>query len=270
MLGHGALGEHALGETESDGGITISPSSIASGEAFGTAIVSGDVAIIGAGGIATGESFGTAIVSENTGTIVDAGDIATGQAFGTPSIVLVIAPVAIASAEAFGVPFLGEVVTYGPVSRATMMARSFAGLGGLETMGVKFARYIQAGSADSIANSTTNNTLSIDTETNDENSLATLSGNTVTVNTVGKYLVSATVVFSAGVALNGRVACYSGQFDIRTQGYTTAMGITSDLFFMGPTYFSNTSTTGITLKLDNASGQTLDAYVSDLWIIKLD
>jgi hypothetical protein len=123
MLGHGALGEFALGETESDGSITISPSSISSAEAFGTAVVSGNVAIIGAGGISSGEAFGVATVQQNTGTIVDAGDIASAQALGTPSVVLVISPTSVASAEAFGVLNIGEIVTYGPVSRALMSAR---------------------------------------------------------------------------------------------------------------------------------------------------
>jgi hypothetical protein len=264
----GALGEYTLGETESESGV-ISPSSIASAEAFGIPVVSGNVAIIGAGGIASGEAFGSPTVQENVGTIVDAGDIASGEAFGTPTITVtyIISPASIASAEVFGVPFLGEVVTYSPVSRAQIRARRFWVLGGI--MGNKFASYYYNAGTDSVINNTDNNVMSMDTEWTDENSLATLSANTVTINTPGWYLVYVAVGVAAGVAFNGYIAADTTQTLESTEGYATAMGVTADTIVSQGT-IRNTSTMTIQVRLDNHSGQTLSAYVNELTIVKLD
>jgi hypothetical protein len=245
---YGALGEFALGEIEAivpDD--TILPSSIASAEAFGSPVVSGNVAIIGAGGIAGAE------------------------AFDSPTLTLSynISPSSIASAEAFGVPFMGVEVTYEKVSRATMAARRILNLGGV--MAVKFASYYYGGGTQSISNATTDTQLNIDTESVDENSLATLAANTVTINALGSYLVYAIVAISAGGAFNGNVGVklYNGG-DVFTEGYATAMSITSDLVYIGPLFIVNTSTFGIGPRLDNSSGQTLSAYLYELTLIKLD
>jgi hypothetical protein len=266
MLGHGALGELALGETESAGD-TIYPSSISSAEAFGSPTVTADIYVIFPAAIASAEAFGSPVVQENTGTITGAGDIASAQAFGTPSVVLVTSPSSIASAEAFGVPFMGVEVTYEKVSRATMAARRILNLGGM--MGNKFASYYYNGGTDTVNNSTDAD-LSLDTESMDENNLATLSGNVVTINTTGRYLVYAAISVSAGAAFNGYIGVYLDQTDTFKRGYATAMGLQSDVLFIGPTLLYNSSTLTLTPQVSNYSGQTISAYVYELTLIKLE
>jgi hypothetical protein len=115
MLGHGALGELALGETEGDGGTSLFPSSISSAEAFGTHFVGSDgYVILAAGGIASAEAFGEPQLDEDR---IVAIEISSAEAFGAPSLILVIAPASIASAESVSSPRLYELVTYLPVSR---------------------------------------------------------------------------------------------------------------------------------------------------------
>lgn len=114
MLGFGALGEFALGETESDSGNTISPTSIDSAEAFGTHTVTADNYAIFPDAIASAEAFGSPNVELDKISPVS---IDSAEAFGTASVILVISPTAIASAEAFGSPGVWELVIYKPVSK---------------------------------------------------------------------------------------------------------------------------------------------------------
>lgn len=96
---------------------TISPSGIATAEAFGTAKVNGRVALEG---IATAEAFGTPVVA---GPVIASG-IATAEAFGTPRVNPSIAPSGIATAEAFGTPVVTatENITIVPTGIATAEA----------------------------------------------------------------------------------------------------------------------------------------------------
>jgi hypothetical protein len=112
MLGHGALGEFALGETESTG-TTIRPSSIASAEAWGTHTVTADAYVILPASIPSGEAWGTPTVGENS---IYPDSIPSGEAWGTASLILVISPGSIASAEAWGSPSVYELIVYEPVS----------------------------------------------------------------------------------------------------------------------------------------------------------
>lgn len=85
-------------------GLTIGPTGIASGEAFGTPTVEPELATIQPTGIPSAEAFGTLVLS----AVVAPAGIASAEAFGVPSLALVVQPQGIPSAEAFGVPFLGD------------------------------------------------------------------------------------------------------------------------------------------------------------------
>jgi hypothetical protein len=122
---------------------TVSPSAIASAEAFGTATL---LERVNAGAIASAEAFGTPSLLEriNAGAIasagafgtptllerVNAGAIASAEAFGTPAISMpdLIAVVAIASAEAFGTPTLLERVNAGAIGSAEAFGTPSLGL----------------------------------------------------------------------------------------------------------------------------------------------
>jgi len=113
----------------------ISPLSITSAEAFGTAVLSGDIT---PGGIASSEAIGshtladegfvqpTGIASDEAhGTAVLLGSvestaIASAEAFGTPSLVGSIEPAAISSLEAFGTAVLSGDIS--PTSIASAEA----------------------------------------------------------------------------------------------------------------------------------------------------
>jgi hypothetical protein len=83
--------------------LTIAPSGVASGEAFGSSAIQANVA--GAGNIAGAEVFGTPVVSTAAPVnISDVGNIANAEAFGNPGILVVLSPAGIASDELFGAP----------------------------------------------------------------------------------------------------------------------------------------------------------------------
>jgi hypothetical protein len=91
--------------------LTASPSGIASAEAFGTPVVTATLAV-SPSGIASGEAFGTVDVAK-TLTVGPSG-IASAGAFGTPTVtagVLTVSPAGIASAEAFGTAALAGPMT---------------------------------------------------------------------------------------------------------------------------------------------------------------
>lgn len=94
---------------------SVSPSSISSAEAFGTASVQLNIDTTG---IASAEAFGTASVQLN----IDTTGIASTEAFGTPGVELNINANGIPSAEAFGTPTVqiaGGVQTITPVGIAS-------------------------------------------------------------------------------------------------------------------------------------------------------
>ena len=92
---------------------TLSPTGIATAEAFGTAIVSTGSVTLSPTGIATAEAFGTAIVSLG-GIILSPTGIPSDETFGTPNLStsIVITPDGIASEEAFGTPLVELLVQY--------------------------------------------------------------------------------------------------------------------------------------------------------------
>jgi len=89
------------GHTVLPGPVTLLPGAIPSAEAFGSAIVSGGVVVILPTGIASLEAFGELTVTPGAVTILPDG-IASGEAFGTPLLALTLLPSGIISAEAFG------------------------------------------------------------------------------------------------------------------------------------------------------------------------
>lgn len=104
-----------VGKSAATGGDqTVSPSGIASGEAFGTATVTPGEVTVSPSGIASGEAFGTATVTPGEVTVSPSG-IASAEAFGTATVTpgeVTLTPTGIASAEAFGT----AVVTVGDIT----------------------------------------------------------------------------------------------------------------------------------------------------------
>lgn len=94
---------YILAVSITEAGQNLSPSGVASGEAFGTPTITPGAVDIAPTGIASGEAFGTPTVTPGAVDIAPTG-IASGEAFGTPTIQATadIAPTGIASGEAFG------------------------------------------------------------------------------------------------------------------------------------------------------------------------
>lgn len=91
-------------------GQTVSPTGVASGEAFGTATVQPGPVTVSPTGVASSEAFGTASVSIGVPTISPAG-VVSSEAFGSPTVAGPVSAFGIASAELFGIPaVLGEVL----------------------------------------------------------------------------------------------------------------------------------------------------------------
>ena len=111
---------------------TVSPSGIASLEAFGTTVIDTAVTIT-VTGIASEEAFGTTVLALGGVTILPAG-IETAEAFGTPVLTggVVIAPNGIPSEELFGTATLATgPVTILPAGIASAEAVPAPNLGGL-------------------------------------------------------------------------------------------------------------------------------------------
>jgi hypothetical protein len=100
------------------GGVTVSPSGLATAEAFGTAAVSATLTA-SPSGIATAGAFGTATVS-TTLTCSPAG-LASGEAFGTAAVsaTLTASPSGIATAESFGTAAVSATLTASPTGIAS-------------------------------------------------------------------------------------------------------------------------------------------------------
>lgn len=86
---------------------TVTPSAIASSEAFGTTQLNLSVT---PSGIASGEAFGNLAISTPLPQSVTLSSIASGEAFGTARLGLYVGPTAIASSEAFGSARLSAVI----------------------------------------------------------------------------------------------------------------------------------------------------------------
>lgn len=132
-----------------------------------------------------------------------------------------------------------------------------------------FASYYQAGAATSVTNTTSDATLDMDTEWVDANALSALAADTVTITPTGWYMISGHVSVGAGAAFNGYIGLHSTQHEMVKGIYATADAILADTLVLPPTLIQNTTTTAVTIKLDNFSGQTVTATVIELTIIKM-
>lgn len=95
---------------------TVTPGGIASGEAFGTALIT---EYIVPGGIASGEAFGSPTVSQASGTQnISPSGIASAEAFGAALLTYVVAVSGIASGEAFGTATIGLAVVVSGIPSA--------------------------------------------------------------------------------------------------------------------------------------------------------
>lgn len=100
--------------------ITIIPTSIASLEAFGTAVILTGPTSVLPSSIASQESFGTATVLAGS-VIISPSSITSAESFGTPTLftTVTLVPTSIASLEAFGLTVISSTVTVTPVSIAS-------------------------------------------------------------------------------------------------------------------------------------------------------
>lgn len=103
----GIASDEAFGSTTvSPGAVSITPNGISSDEAFGSAVISSIFAITPSG-IASAETVGNPTLSVGSVTVIPSG-IVSAEAFGTAALSqgLVIAPASIETLEAFGNPTL--------------------------------------------------------------------------------------------------------------------------------------------------------------------
>lgn len=103
------------------GGVTVSPSGIASAEAFGTTTSSTALAV-SPSGVSSAQAFGTVQI-QNVLTLSPVG-IASAQAFGTPGATIPIqaSPTGIASAQVFGTTVAAGSLTVSPTAIASAQA----------------------------------------------------------------------------------------------------------------------------------------------------
>ena len=103
-------GTPTIAATGGGGGLTISPTGIASGESVGSPSVAVGTITLGVSAIPSEESFGTPTLTSGA-SLVQPSSIGTEETFGTPSIdvgSVLIEPISIVSEESFGIP---EVVS---------------------------------------------------------------------------------------------------------------------------------------------------------------
>ncbi|WP_116042222.1 hypothetical protein [Amycolatopsis palatopharyngis] len=95
----------AFGNPAVSASLTIQPAGIATGEVFGAATLSPGEVAVSPGAIASVEAFGTPVVSSGGATIAP-DSITSGEQWGTPTLVLTLHPAGIGSSETFGAPTL--------------------------------------------------------------------------------------------------------------------------------------------------------------------
>jgi hypothetical protein len=96
------------------GAVQIAPSGIASGEGFGTSTILAGTAILPTS-VASGESFGSAALSVGPVSVAPA-SVGSAESFGAAQVATNVAPSAIPSGEAFGVPTAVRDLAFAPVS----------------------------------------------------------------------------------------------------------------------------------------------------------
>lgn len=118
------------------------------------------------------------------------------------------------------------------------------------------------------ANDATSNTLlDISTEWTDEQGIATLASDVITLTYDMWVRLSATVTLTSATAFNGKVNFTLGGVAIDyARGYTTAMGILADTIVLGPSMWQASATNTINIVVDNALGSTVTFTIEDVTI----
>jgi hypothetical protein len=127
-------------------------------------------------------------------------------------------------------------------------------------------------SGDTFLNNTNGNTVSLTSEVVDQFSLCSLSANQLTFARKGWYTVSMVVQVTSqtATAFNGYVKLDFNGFT-KTEGYTTAMGISDDFIYLGPLMYKilTDATTLSVITMDNHLGSDIDVSVYDLTAVKV-
>ena len=132
-------------ETSSGGGVTATPTGIASGLTFGAVVVALALAVSPTG-VATTEAFGTPTAT--TTLTASLTGIASAEAFGAPVVTIPItaSPAGVASGETFGTPAaiipitatpdgIGTGETFGALTVSTALTSSPTGIASIEAFG---------------------------------------------------------------------------------------------------------------------------------------
>lgn len=134
-----------------------------------------------------------------------------------------------------------------------------------------FANFYTAGS-DTITDATNNNVLTLDTVFANPTSIASLSGNVVTIAKKGCYLIWFNVLYASnGGNFNGYITAKLYSESTLTHAYASAMAISQNVFFVGPILriVSSDAEALNSVKLDNHSGAELDVYITEFNILKV-
>lgn len=167
------------------------------------------------------------------------------------------------------------------LTRATILSSTNGGsaisCSGSETVAITvaaedmfpYAAYYNSG-ADTVTNGTDDSELTLNSEWFDQNGLATLASNEITIARKGIYKFWASLYISSATAFNGYVKFDFDGFYVKA-GYTTAMGILDTYLFIGPvTYQINTNGEVVgPLLFSNHAGSTIDAAINEIGFEKV-
>lgn len=129
---------------------------------------------------------------------------------------------------------------------------------------------VYTGSSGTILDGVDDTNINLATEVSDPCDIGSVSGNAVTIAKRGRYLCSVNVNVDAATAFNGYIKVDFDGF-YKSEGYTTAMGITTDTIFVGPFQYYMPSDGGTMgpVTISNHAGVSVDYYINDLTIVKL-
>lgn len=132
-----------------------------------------------------------------------------------------------------------------------------------------FASYYQNGNT-SVVNNTDGATVGLDAEWVEKGNAFSFSDSNdeVTINEPGWYQITGSVSVSAMSAFNGYVSVYTTQTSGQKKVYVTANAITYDIIPLNDTLIFIATTGTVKVKIDNHSGQTIDANCLELTITK--
>ncbi len=129
-----------------------------------------------------------------------------------------------------------------------------------------FASYY--GSGGTLTNNTDGNVLTLNTEWVDQFGLASVSGNQLTVAKKGWYIFLIDVQYTGAGAFNGRVVMNFQGYEL-AHGYTTAMGIDYNQFYMEMLLSVTDNQNLGSITVDNHAGESIDYGVYELTLLKV-